>query len=498
MARQRALKDFLGGGAVGAEQVALDDHFQWWEDRFTKIELPAAALPQIIHKRLLLPTSDAGRDALSAALSAVKANRRAWNHLLTDEAGSQGGDFEMVYPFSPAIVDAMVALSAIMRRERTAIKIMVQLLQRNRDQLTVGDVIPLGDLFDVVVMAGEDPLTPDMKKLFTAARSYYKDKVLPYLMAKHQVADEAALQRLGRDEPFRRDDRIAKSLLVAALAPGAASLKDLTASRIAALNHGTIRSPFPGREGAQVAGLVREWSAQWGGITVGETDDPVISLQLSGVDVDALLSYVETQDGFGARQNLLRDMIVAEIGAKESATLGGGQYSLSHVWRGQRREVDVVFGNIRDAKDLTTEAFRAVDGRWKLVVDFPYDRDENQSPASDEERLYTLRSDDLVTDTIAWLPHFLTQAKQNDLGKLVQLKYILTGSRFDQYSTSLAVPEREPARRQMVVQQNALCENIRAALRQAYGIDKADTAVRQHNSGGKFATLAEGFDPTKP
>ena len=107
VARQRNLKDFLGGGAVGAEQVALDDSSQWWEGRFEKITLAAANLPQIVNKRLLEPTSDAGRDVLANAVARVRANPVAFKHLLTDEAGSAAVDFEQVYPFSPALVDAM-------------------------------------------------------------------------------------------------------------------------------------------------------------------------------------------------------------------------------------------------------------------------------------------------------------------------------------------------------------------------------------------------------
>ena len=64
----------------------------------------------------------------------------------------------------------MVALSAIMQRERTALKIMSELLYRGRDELTVGDVIPVGDLFDVVVLGDAKPLTEDMVKVFEAAK----------------------------------------------------------------------------------------------------------------------------------------------------------------------------------------------------------------------------------------------------------------------------------------------------------------------------------------
>ena len=36
--------------------------------------------------------------------------------------------FRMVYPFSPALVQTLVAVSSVLQRERTALKIMLQLL----------------------------------------------------------------------------------------------------------------------------------------------------------------------------------------------------------------------------------------------------------------------------------------------------------------------------------------------------------------------------------
>ena len=188
-----------------------------------------------------------GGSALAAAVARVRANPVAFKHLLTDEAGSAAVDFEKVYPFSPALVDAMVALSSIMQRERTALKIMSELLSRGRDELTVGDVIPVGDLFDVVVLGDAEPLTDDMKNLFRAARTFYTRKMRPYLLNRHSLTEEEA-KRLARDHAFRRDDRLAKTLLVAAIAPGSASLKDLTASKLAALNFGTVVSMIPGQE----------------------------------------------------------------------------------------------------------------------------------------------------------------------------------------------------------------------------------------------------------
>jgi uncharacterized protein DUF6079 len=498
VARQRNLKDFLGGGAAGAEQVALDDSFQWWEGRFEKITLPAVDLPRIVQRRLLEPTTEDGKAALGRAITRVRANPAVYRHLLTDEAGSSGVDFEMVYPFSPALVDAMIALSSIMQRERTALKIMSELLSRGRDELTVGDVIGVGDLFGAVVLGDSDPLTEDMKSLFKSARTFYRQKMRPYLLNRHGLTEQTA-RELERSHPFRRDDRIAKTLLVSAIAPGATSLKDLTASKLAALNFGSVVSMLPGQEATQVITKVKEWRGEFGEITVGhQSGDPIITLQLSGIDLDSVLVHVQTEDTAPNRRRLIRGLLAEQIGAEVTGTIGS-DYSLSHVWRGQKRDVDVVFGNVRDTAGLPPEALRAADGRWRLVVDFPFD-DEGRPPADDVERLRQVRENGLPTDTIAWLPNLVTATRMDDVGKLVTLQYLLTGTRFDQYSGALPVADREPARRQLANQRDSLREQVLGSLRQAYGIDAAtdDQLGARVPDGRVFVTLAADYDPLKP
>src|SRR5205823_9556189 len=109
-------------------------------------------------------------------------------------------------------------------------------------------------------------------------------KMRPYLLNRHSLTEEEA-KALARDHAFRRDDRLAKTLLVAAIAPGATSLKDLTASKLSALNFGTVVSMIPGQEAVQVVALARDWSAEFGEIFLGsQTADPVITLKLSGCD----------------------------------------------------------------------------------------------------------------------------------------------------------------------------------------------------------------------
>ena len=229
---------------------------------------------------------------------------------------------------------------------------------------------------------------------------------------------------------------------------------------------------LPGQEATQVVAKVKEWSGEFGEISVGhQGGDPIITLALSGIDLDSVLVHVQTEDTPANRRGLLRRLITEQIEAEHTGAIGS-EYTLHHVWQGQRRAVDVVFGNIRDPERTPPEVLRAAPGRWRLVVDYPFD-DEDRPPSDDVERLRQLRDEGLRSDTVAWVPSLVTAARMDDVGKLVTLDYLLNGSRFDQYSGSLPVADREPARRQLTNQRDSLREQVLGSLRQAYGIDAA-------------------------
>lgn len=500
VARQRNLKDFLGDTGVGAEKVAVDDNFKHWESRFTPITLPATSLPQIVHKRLLQATGPEGTAALKAAYQQISTNSLAQQHLLLDEAKSDGVAFEHVFPFAPALIDAMIALSNVMQRSRTALKIMSELLARGYDDLTVSDVIQAGDIFDLVVLEDtKGPLDSDLKPMFAAARDFYMQKMRPYLLSKHHLGEAQATEQ-GRDSAFRREDRLAKTLLIAALVPNAPSLKNLTASKLAALNFGSVKAMIAGFEAHTVVSMVSEWAAEFGEISIAQgVTDPVITLTLTGVDVDSILGQVVMEDRPANRISLVRRMLAEQIKAGKDPSISGGDYTLQHIWRGQKRDVDIVFGNLRDTENLKVESIRAQEGRWRLIVDYPFD-DDNKSPQDDIVRLQTLREDGEETDTIAWMPQFLTASRVKDLGLLVQLEYLLNGSMFDKHASSLAVADREPARRQLTSQRDSLRAQLLTALKQAYGLESPTDAHVSSSKPGwhTFRTLAPDFEPTNP
>jgi len=500
VARQRDLKDFLGDSVPGAERVAVGQTFTWWEDRFNTIKLQASDLPEIANRRLLQPSSSAGAQALTDALAAVKANARAWDDLLRDEQGADESAFAKVYPFSPALVDTLVALSGLLQRERTALKVMAQLLVNGRDIWKVTDVIPVGDLYDVMVEGGDQPLTDEMRTHFNIARELYRNKLRPMLLATHQLTeDDLVGSKAGSLAPgapasveaFFTDDRLAKTLLVAALAPGAPALRNLTASRLAYLNYGTVPAFVPGTESVTVIGKVKAWADQVGEIQVGDGTDPLISISISGVDYDSVLNQVREEDNLANRRRLLRRMVFEQLGVPITDSLLQ-ENPQTIVWRGSKRTVDLVFGNVRDPNALPDDVLRASGSNWKLVVDYPFD-DAGHGPHDDIARIEQLRASGLTSRTVAWIPMFLSASRQDDLGTLVLLDFLLagTGDNFDRHAAHLPSDHRQLAKSALTNRRNNLRDSLGAVIRQAYGMATANPRDLDTTYGDiqSFATL---------
>ncbi len=481
VARQRELSDFIGDKAAGVQRAQVGQTIQYWEDRFDTINLSASNLPDVAHKRLLTPVSAEAAAVVAQAVAAVKASA-SWDVLLQDDAGSDEASFAKVYPFSPALVDVLVALSGRLQRERTALKVMAHLLSSRRESGRIQEVIGVGDLYDAMIGSGEQPLSEEMRAMFAVARALYVQRFTPVLLGAHGLA---TADGLTADHGFHKDARLAKTLIVAALVPEVKSLSRLTAGRLAALNHGTVQAWIPGEEATQVLGSVRAWAQQIGELHISDGVDPVISVELSGVDYDSVLANVEAEDTPGARRTLLRRLLFAELGVAEPTQLTFAGLTVDRVWRGTRRTIDVVFGNIRDASAMPDATLIAEGDRWKLVVDYPFD-DADHGPQEDVNRFAQLRISGQQSRTVGWVPYFLTAARQADLGRLVQLEHLLggAGGQFDSNAAHLPVDQRAIARQTLENLRRALTETIRGTLRQAYGIAAArDTDIDRSGYG---------------
>ena len=497
IARQRDLREFVGDQYSGAEQEVLSDSLKYWEGRFHTIRLEDRNLPVIVEKRLLRPQNEAARLKLAQAFEQTAGMREeAFNTLLTSQGDRKM--FQQLYPFSPALVQALVALSSALQRERTALKVMLMLLVQQRDTLTLGKVIPVGDLYDVIASEAQ-PFSEQMRWHFDNAKNLLQRRLIPLLEAEHGVSSDG-LSALPADSPerinFNNDMRLLKTLLLAALVPEVESFKQLNSTRLAALNHGTIKSPIPGREAGSVLKKCRSWAGQVGEIKISDDGlSSIISIQLSGVDTDSILENAKVNDNAGNRRRLIRDMVFKAFGIEDH-----NQLFVQHewYWRDSKRSVDVMFQNIWEITD--NSQFEAGNEHWKLIVDFPFD-EGNHTVSDDVARIQEYQNDDGQGQALCWLPYFFSERVKRDLGKLVVLQEILKSD--DSYARAcshLSPQDRASARNLLENQRSQLRQQINEHLMAAYGVTSAqegalDTAASLET---QIVSLQPGFRPQLP
>lgn len=492
VARQRDLRDLVGENLAGGVQSQFSDVLKHWEARFHRITLEDRNLPAIAERRVLRPINEAARQTLQGAFDDVLRMRQdVLDTLLTTTADRDM--FRKVYPFTPALVQTLIAVSAALQRERTALKLMLQLLVDRREDLELGQLIPVGDLYDAIA-EGDEPFSEGMRLHFENAKRLYNQRLLLMLERQHSVTWESV--KLGQADAtatknIRNDARLLKTLLLGALVPEVESLKGLTAQRLAALNHGTFRSPIPGREAQDVLRKCRDWAGEIGEIKITEDQNPIISIQVTGVDIEPILRAAEANDNAGNRRKRIREALFKELLIPDT---GGLFTTYEFNWRGTKREVDLLYENVRE---MTDERLRGRSGAWTVVLDFPFD-DANFGPADDLARLAEYRGGD--TKTLVWLPSFLSNKALADLGRLVVLDYILQGERFDTYAAHLSFVDRVQAKSLARNQLDQLRIKLRSQLEVAYGIsaEPRDAVSSPLTADQQFKSLDPTLSPRPP
>lgn len=477
IARQRDLSQFLGEQAQGAVRNELSRNLSHHEGRFETVTLADSNLPTIVAHRVVRPKDKSAAEKLADDFAKTwRAAGQAQGVLI----GSEGdeADFKKVYPFSPALIEALVALSDCLQRERTAIRILMELLVKHLPDLETGRVVPVGDAFDALAESEEPIDDPVMKARFDRARDLYHESFLPIIRRQHNTDTPAACQRLREDHDrtlgcsgcnqlmCRNDNRLAKTLLMAALVPEAKPFKGLTVTRLTHLNHGMIASPILGAESQVVRQRLFEWVSQVGALRVGTQADAEVSIHLGGVDLKPILAQAAEADTLGARKNALRRILFGALELNSEGNMVETELS----FHGTRRKGRIRYGNVREMDDTTLTCSR--DMEWQLIFDYPFD-ERGHSPEEDlrtvERYRDTRPANEPANPTVVWLPTFFSHSLEQELGDLVVLEHILDGD-VRKYLGHLRVEDQSTTRADLTslrVQKKALLERT---LVQAYGL----------------------------
>lgn len=483
IARQKVLRELVGDSAAGSELEHFEDSLSHSKGRLHTITLEDRNLPLIVERRLLRAKDDACRRALDGAFEeAVRKCGAQLDVILGRDADREM--FRQLYPFSPALVEALVAISGALQRERTALRILAQILVEQGERIRLGEIVPVGDLWDMVAH-DEESLFSEIHKQFELARRLYQEKLRPVL-EDGQAPDS---------EPFRRDDRLVKTLLLATLVPHHEVFRDLTPGRLAALNHGSIHTLIPGQEGQTVLAKLKRWQGEVGAIQLaGDPANPTISLQVSEVDVDSIIDRAKGYDNAGNRQRMVKRRLfeALEIPQQDETT---NEVRLQ--WRGTRRTAEVVFGNVRDLPDATLQCAGPT---WRVLVDYPFDA-ENHTPLDDVERVRRFREGGGEAHTLVWLPAFFSRRVQRELGRLVVIEHLLRGDNLHHETKHLKEADRVTARGLLQSQQVTLERKLDEALESAYGIRTGDRDVLDDSydlGADRFLSLRPEFTPQPP
>lgn len=468
VARQRDLADLVGERMAGVDAQNLRDSLSWEAGRFRTIRLEDRNLPVIIEKKILEPKDEAGRSKLQRGFeTARQALGNAFGDLLGEIGAADDKAFRRVYPFSPALIETLVALSNALQKDRTALKVMVELLVRHLEDFQLGQVVPVGDLFDVLA-SGNEPMDLAMRARFAAARRLYEGDFLDLIREKNGTQTPGKCQRLREDHQARLgcsncsettcrgDNRLVKTLLLAQLAPLTRSLKDLTARRLHALNFGAVVSIVRGREAADAVERLRAYAAQVGKLRLGDGANPTVSVVLEGVDIGPILEQARGFDNEGAQRAQVKQILFAEMGLDSSTNTS--RYDVE--WRGIRWRGLVVFGNVREMGDELIDC--PADDDFRVVIDYPFDKG-GHGPADDLRRLeefQNLRA--RGTSTVAWLPDFFSEKLQRELGELVVLSRLSEGA-FRDYALQFSEENRVTAKQEI----DALAGQKRALVKRA-------------------------------
>jgi hypothetical protein len=429
-ARQRDLSQMVGKLAVGHDEVVFRDHLSFWKDRFEIIELEDKDLPRIIEKRVLKAASPEAKAEIVAAFTSYKASFAMDFRQLNGDQGD-ADDFQRVYPFSPALVEVMVALSATLQRERTALRELTHLLVRYLPDFELGTVVPVGDLFDVVAH-GQTSDLPAIQRLYEQARRIYENDLLPHIRKKNrtdtpercQLLREDFDRRLGcagcAEKPCRTQTRIAKTVLLQGLVPNTPVLKNLTASSLVYLNSGTLKSRVPNQGTAMAAALVKEWAGVTPAVHVKGDANPEVRGVLDTVDVRRILDHCRDLGNEQRRRMRVRQILFEKMGIALKDQAG----SRAVEWRGRKWRVGVVYENTRLAND---NVFRpGEDEDLRVVLDYPFD-DVGHGPREDEARIAQMieglagKEAERGLATLVWLPAFIDDETLEALSDLVTL-----------------------------------------------------------------------------
>lgn len=471
VARQRNLKEFFPDLV---DESKIHEHLDHHSKRFEVTTLNDVELRHIVKGRVLQPRDPA---AIAAAVSGLaERHQKALPSLL------MGGDLEYlqdVYPFHPALIEMLVDVTALMQRERSALRMLYELLVFHYPDLRLGEFLPVGSAFAAIFPEAGVEASKKVELMQDIHHQYYL-RLAPTMARMAAENPELSPERL------RALDQFVKTVLLAEVSP---RLKQggLTIERLVQLNSADV-------EGETFRGQVR----------VAETDLLALSqrlpdLQVAGQGKAAVVRYVLGRVSLGEVLSRARSKVdspaqrfkvfwaalksalkLDKVKGFEEGGANEGDWDLT--WRNTGRRGQIKLGNVRE---MSNEDFDPPDGAFKVLIDYPWD-EAGHNVDEDRQRATNARKKKGVLYTACWLPRHMSAAELGVLTELAALRFLLS-----QVGQEELLDNFGPQDRVKVVEQ----AGTRARTLEAQ-LDELLREVYVHH--GEFYALISDIDGSRP
>jgi hypothetical protein len=362
-----------------------------------------------------------------------------------------------------------------MQRERTALRLLYELLVIHYPTLPLGSFLPVGSAFEAIFPEDEKPQgRKKLDDLASVHRLYY-ESFRPAMREMLARAKDDASFTFDEDDQ-RVLDQLVKTALLAELSP---RLKagGLTIERLVRLNEVDVAGHTDRGKMTKARQALVELARKVLKLQVtGEGKEARVSIVLHGANVE---EHLERARGKVGAHNVRLKMFGVIL--KEALGLKGKEWEgldgrIRVPWKGTARLGSVAITNVRD---LSNARFKPEEGeRFRILIDYPWD-DPPFGVEHDRQRAEAVRAREGKLPTICWLPRHMTSHELDALVDYAAADY-LCSSAGEELLEGLA-----PHDRTQVIQQ----ADARRSMMKKQVIESLTRLYREH---GQLYALIDG------
>jgi hypothetical protein len=470
---QRDLRDFFPD-LVDESQIR--EHLDHHKERFSPyIMLEDVELRHIVRERVLRPKDKA---AVAAAVQGLAAQ-----HQKILPALLANGDVDYlkdVYPFHPALIEMLVDVTSLMQRERSALRLLYELLVVHHPDLPLGEFLPVGDAFDAIFPRAGVEASKKVELMQDVHRQFHT-RLAP---AMRQMAEDPALQLNA--ERLRALSQVVKTVLLGEVSP---RLKQggLTIERLVQLNSAdvegeTYRSKLLVTETDLLVLSQRVPDLQ----IIGQGKGAIVAYTLGRVSLSESLARARSKtDNLNQRFKVFYGALkaaleIADLSGFEDGGPNVGDWDL--VWRKTRRRGKLKLANVRE---MAYEDFDPPPGTFAVLIDYPWD-EPGHTVDEDRHRAINVRKKKGLVHTVCWLPRHASETELQVITELAAVRYLLTAAGQQELLDTVPPPDRAKVLEQAGIRQHSLEGQLNALLKDVYV------------AHGEFFALINDVDSSRP